>query len=273
MTSHCESNEVFSKWDDLISNSYWFVPIPYLLAYIASGSSLINRPPLPFGDQTLWSIGPAKDGQFAGTSTTSTYINKQSSSSSWTLAGTVTPEGHVRITFHPADGGAPTVGLGRLVKHDGPYQIVMQMLSTSSLVTTHWAYMTPYDPAIYAPPAAELYSTAVETSPAWSWVKGTTWAIKSESLFGSTDPGLFRLTDYSSGYFWGDGTGPACRKDGTFTEIGSITPEGNVIFGILMDGALTSLIGMITGDASNGRMELRSYDGSDVSAIATVRAS
>ena len=40
-----------------------------------------------------------------------------------------------------------------------------------------------------------------------------------------------------------------------------------------MDGALTSLIGMITGDVSNGRMELRSYDGSDGSAIATVRAS
>ena len=44
--------------------------------------------------------------------------------------------------------------------------------------------------------------------------------------------------------------------------MGSITPEGNVLFSLLADGTPNNLAGQITGDASSGIMVLRPYVGS-----------
>jgi hypothetical protein len=47
----------------------------------------------------------------------------------------------------------------------------------------------------------------------------------------------------------------------TYTQIGSITPEGNVLFNVLIGGTLTSLSGQITGTGLTGQMVLRPCDG------------
>ena len=49
----------------------------------------------------------------------------------------------------------------------------------------------------------------------------------------------------------------------TYTQIGSTTPEGNVLFNVLISGTLTSLAGQITGTGLTGQMVLRSYDGTN----------
>ena len=47
----------------------------------------------------------------------------------------------------------------------------------------------------------------------------------------------------------------------SFTQLGSITPEGNVLFNALDgSGNLVSLTGLVTGGRWDGRMELRSYE-------------
>ena len=147
----------------------------------------------------------------------------------------------------------------------------MQMITgNSTVLTTHWAYMAAYDPDTFTPPS--LFPDGTLLSQEWRWTEGSTWAIQSDTLFGAAGAGTFTVTDYRNGYFWGPGSGPPSTAAETFTHIGSITPEGNVLFNVLIGGTLTSLAGQITGTGLTGRMALRPYDGSAFGpeAIATV---
>jgi|GEM_PF-2426022 len=40
----------------------------------------------------------------------------------------------------------------------------MQLITGSSVLVTHWAYMTPYNPAVFTPPSPTQY--AIDTMPA-----------------------------------------------------------------------------------------------------------
>jgi autotransporter-associated beta strand protein len=102
--------------------------------------------------------------------------------------------------------------------------------------------------------------TANVLSPEWRWTAGTTWRVASQMLFGTAAPGTFKITDYSSGYYWGIGAAPQGSAVGNFTVLGSMTPEGNVLFSLLGGDTLSSLNGQITGDATTGAMVLRPYD-------------
>lgn len=139
----------------------------------------------------------------------------------------------------------------------------MQMLTGSSgsggVLFSHWAYMLKYDPDSFTPPDPLPNSDLV--SQEWIWTADTTWALSSDDVFGTGGVGTFSITDYRNGYFWGPGTGPAATDLESFTFLGSITPEGNVLFNILDSAAnLTSLTGQITGDVQTGQMLLRQYE-------------
>ncbi len=114
--------------------------------------------------------------------------------------------------------------------------------------------MTPYNPAVFTPPSPTQVITADITSPQWRWTAGTTWRLTSSAFFGTTAPGTFKITNYSNGYYWGPGAAPLGSEVGNFTVMGSITPEGNVLFSLLADGTPNNLAGQITGDASSGIM-------------------
>lgn len=115
---------------------------------------------------------------------------------------------------------------------------------------THWAYMMPYDPDTFTPPSP--LPNADLTSTQWAWTVGSRWDFRSDSLFGLGGEGQFTITNYRNGYFWGSGTGPAGSPYKTFTQLGSITPEGNVLFNILdASGSLVSLAGLVVGGARN----------------------
>ena len=62
------------RWDSLLSDSHWYVPVPQLLAYGSSSTSFAQ--PIPMGDQTTWSFGTAVNGVFSG-STTATPVSSQ----------------------------------------------------------------------------------------------------------------------------------------------------------------------------------------------------
>ena len=120
--------------------------------------------------------------------------------------------------------------------------------------------MTPYNPAVFTPPSPTQYVTADITSPEWRWTAGTTWQVTSPTVFGTATPGTFKITNYSNGYYWGVGAAPLDSTVGNYTVLGSMTPEGNVLFSLLFGGtSLESLSGQITGDATTGNMVLRAY--------------
>ena len=64
------------------------------------------------------------------------------------------------------------------------------------------------------------------------------------------------------------GSGPAGTLGESFTQLGSITPEGNVLFNVLTGQSVPTLLtltGQITGEPLTARMALRTYEfsGSD----------
>jgi len=137
-----------TRWDSLLSNSYWYVPVPYLIAY-ASGNSSQTINTIPIGDQTLWALGTASHGVFSG-STEATFAigSTVGAPKSASMQGIVTESGQIRIAF--TSSGSPTViGVGQMREISGVPLMQMQMITGSSFPITHWAYMAPYNPAVF----------------------------------------------------------------------------------------------------------------------------
>lgn len=243
-------------WDSTLSNTNWYVPTAQLLAYAAPKTGFSN--PIPIGDQTLWSLSTATNGFFTGTSTAQLAIGPALLTDTSTIQGFVTTAGQITMLFTPTAGGAVTVGLGHMRTANGVTSMEMQMITGDTLLVTHWAYMLPYDPATFTPPASQ--AVPANSVPQWAWTAGTPWRIVSSSLFGTSAPGRFVITNYQNGYFWGAGIAPAGSSAANFTLLGSVTPEGNVLFNTLSRGTLASLYGSASGDASGAQMLVSTYD-------------
>ena len=252
-------------YDALLTGTHWYVPEENLLAYMTSGTSFTTPSPLVLWDQTLWSLGTSVDGRFNGSSIATFYVNPVVSfSSSTSITGIATATGQIRMKFtpDPSSGGDPIIGIGQFRPYLGTTAMQMQMISGSvtTALTTHWAYMLPYDPSGFTPPSP--LPNLLVTSTEWTWTLGTTWNLHDDGLFGPGGSGRFTIAAYRNGYFWGSGQGPAGSEWETFTHLGSITPEGNVFFNMLSETAtptLVSLTGLITGGRYDGSMALRSY--------------
>ncbi len=256
------------QWDWL-ADTQWFVPTANLLAYLAPGADFSTT--LPIGDQTLWNITSSANGFFTGSSQATLTVLGSPTVSTSAMSGIVTADGQVRIIFTPdgdSAGGPTTVGIGQVRDVGLGTQIEMQMMTGSeSSYVTHWAYMTQLPAGVFTPP--NVYDEGTLLSTEWAWMNGTSWELSAPGLFGTTDAAEFFVSGYRNGYFWGTGVAP---DGGTFTHLGSVTPEGNVLFDVLSGGILTNLTGQITGDATSAAMALRGYTGTDTfggAAVAT----
>lgn len=254
---------------DWLTGTQWYVPAANLLAYIAPGTDLST--PLPIRDQTLWNITSSSGGTFTGESTATLTILGQETVSTSSMSGIVTPGGQVRIVFTPngaSAGGPVTVGIGQVRDGEGGPQFEMQMLTGSgSSYVTHWAYMTEVPAGEFTP--SDTFDPGTLLSTEWAWMDGTTWNLAAPGVFGTAGTAQFSVSDYRNGYFWGTGLAPGGE---VFTHLGSVTPEGNVLFNVLVDGVLTNLTGQIAGDAATGTMALRGYVGTEDFGDAAVAA-
>ncbi len=250
------------QWDWL-ADTQWYVPTANLLAYLAPGTDLST--PLPVGDQTLWSITSSANGLFSGSTEATLSVPGTTTVSTSTMSGVVTADGQVRIVFTPTGdsaGGPQTVGIGQVRDVGQEMRIEMQMMTGSgSFYVTHWAYMTALPSGEFTPP--DVIDGGALLSTEWAWMNGTSWALSAPAIFGTADAAGFAVSGYRNGYFWGAGTAPASAGAGTFTYLGSVTPEGSVLFNVLSGETLTNLTGQITGDAETGAMALRGYVGTD----------
>jgi T5SS/PEP-CTERM-associated repeat protein len=246
-----------TKWDSMLTGSQWYVPTQNMLAYTTVASDLTQT--LQAGDQTLWYITKCVDGVFTGTSSQSLTVpmsgGTPQAATGTVMSGVINSAGQVLINFTETNSDV-TIALGNYRSVSGSDLIEMQMFSqvTTGANVTHWAYMAPYsgsDYPQYTPTDPALLSTN------WEWMQGTSWKLNDAALFGPNGSGLFSVSNYNSGYFYGSGT--SATSD--FTLIGSATPEGNLILGLLDNesGVKTSLFGTITGTDSSGSMSLRSY--------------
>ena len=156
-------------WDAALSNSHWYVPVPQLLAYAAPATGFSN--PVAIGDQTLWLLGTATNGAFTGLSSAQLAIRQASHTENSTIQGFVATSGQITMVFTPVGGGTPTVGLGQMRLINGVWQMEMQMITGQNLLITHWAYMTPYNPATFTPPAPQ--PILANSVPEWAWTSGT----------------------------------------------------------------------------------------------------
>jgi outer membrane autotransporter protein len=255
-----------TDYASIINNSNWYVPEPYYLAYITNSSSGFSTDLLPVGDQTLWNNLSVTSStidltSFSGLSTAQFSIgNGTTTPSTSSMSGQVSPNGAIAILFTPTEGGNPTLGLGQFQTVNGIDSMEMQMITGSSVLTTHWAYMLPYDPNTFTPPLPTTIPISNE-SPNYAWTPGSVWKIVSPELFGSSTPGKFVITEYNGGYFIGTGVGPEGNPI-TFTELGSITPEGRVLFATLTDGSsiLNTSYGEISGTNTSATMSLADYN-------------
>ncbi len=252
----CDAHAQSTVWDTTISNSHWYVPVEQLLAYASPAASFSN--PVPIGDQTLWTLDVSTNGVFTGLSSAQLAIGPVLTTSDSTIQGFVNTAGQITMVFTPIGGGATTIGLGQMRTIDGVTAMEMQMITGTSLLVTHWAYMLPYDPVVFTPPAAQV--VFANSVPQWTWTAGTPWRIVSPALFGTGEAGRFIVTNYQNGYFWGRGIGPDGSLVADFTLLGSITPEGKVLFNTLSHGTLTSLYGDIAGGANAAEMLTSEYN-------------
>ena len=139
-----------AKWN-FLDDTYWIVPTPYLPAVVLAN---LGTPHLvPAVDQTVWHITGCRDGYFWGVTAVLSFTagddaptrGPRSKPTPLTLIGTVTPEGTVQITFVPSSSRSsqPTVGVGRIVEHEGQLTFEMQMstMASNSRLLAHWAYM------------------------------------------------------------------------------------------------------------------------------------
>ena len=255
-----------ADYASIINNSNWYVPEPYYLAYVTNSASGFSNDLIPVGDQTVWtnlSVTSSVNGitTFTGLSTAQFHVGTDITAPSTTsISGSVSPNGTLAMVFTPTEGGNPTLGLGQFQTVDGIDSMEMQMITGSTILTTHWAYMMPYDPTTFTPPLPITVPISNE-NPDFKWTPGTVWKIVSPELFSSSAPGKFVITGENGGYFTGMGVGPEGNPI-TFTELGSITPEGRVLFATLTDGSsiLNTSYGEISGTDTSATMSLFDYN-------------
>ena len=139
-----------------LSDTYWYVPPASLPALqLDTGAGTLAW----VVDQTVWHVTGYRTGYVWGVA--STLLRRSGESApplgpdsrplGMTMLGSITPEGRVHLTFIPsAPSASATVGLGRIIRHEGGVSFEMQMSSGSGTVTAHWAYMLqvrPDDPS------------------------------------------------------------------------------------------------------------------------------
>ena len=251
-----------TNWDSILSNKNYYDPTPNLVAWQAdttSSGGLSN--PISVGDSTTWAFGAVVNGQWTGTAVGNiSYNNGASTQQNLTLSGSINTEGLWKILFTDTSSGNVTIGVGRMVLVNGVWSPLAQTIGNPTLTLAHWAYNVPYDPAVTTPPAANLYQTYPSvTSPAYQWIGGTTWQMQNASLFGSTNSGALTFSSFNNGFIWGSGAGPANSSVSSFTTLGNVTPNGDVLLGFLSNGEMSAMWGTIVSNPFYSEMNLADY--------------
>lgn len=151
------------KWN-FLQGSYWYVPPMYLPALQMAAT---DTTPIRMTDQTVWQITGYSDGYLwgncaallyeTGTTPTGAPVGRR-------MAGSVSPEGNVLISFMPISnlGAAMSIsGWGHMKQEKDAWLFAMQMSSGITELVAHWADM----------------ALTREGDPSWEQLPGTTYSV------------------------------------------------------------------------------------------------
>lgn len=246
-------------WDGVLSNKNYYDPVPNHIIYEAFLGAGLNNP-IPFGTLVTWAFGPVVNGQWSGTAYGTSYQAGNYVYNPQTLTGSIDANGNWKILFTNTNTGKVVIGIGSMELYNNIWSPVAQTFSTGNPIMTHWAYNVPYDPSVFTPPGAEYYQVLPSvTSPGNAWFAGTTWKITNKSFFGSNAPGSLTFTNFNNGFIWGVGSGPTGSANSSFSAIGSVTPYGKVLVGLLNNGQLNVMWGSMTSNPFASTITLADY--------------
>lgn len=132
-----------SQWN-FLEGTYWYVPTPFLPALQMNSA---DTEPTWMIDQTVWQITGYANGYFWGNCAVLMYeagTTPNAAPLPYRLAGSVTPDGKVQISFMPLNtlGAAMSVsGWGTMKQQLKAWMFEMQMASGLTDLVAHWAYM------------------------------------------------------------------------------------------------------------------------------------
>lgn len=132
-----------SQWD-FLKGTYWYVPATSLPALQMSAT---ESTPTFMIDQTVWQITDYRYGYFWGNCAALLYeegTSPDAAPEAFRMAGSVTPEGNVQISFMPINqlgASLSTSGWGRIKRQIQSVVFEMQMASGVTDLVAHWAYM------------------------------------------------------------------------------------------------------------------------------------
>jgi len=129
-----------------LADTYWYVPVESLPALrLDTSENTLSW----VVDQTVWQVTGYRAGYFWGTCATllrdaGEEVPERGPGSkpmSFSMLGSITPEGRVHLTFLSTLSGSATIGIGRAVPHGHGWSLQMQMSTGDRNRTAHWAYM------------------------------------------------------------------------------------------------------------------------------------
>lgn len=129
-----------------LADTYWYVPVESLPALRLDESENTLSWVV---DQTVWHVTGYREGYFWGTCVTLLRDAGEelpergpgSKPRSFTMLGSITPEGRVHLTLLSSQSGSATIGIGQTVRHGQGWSFEMQMSTGDRNRTAHWAYM------------------------------------------------------------------------------------------------------------------------------------
>jgi len=241
-----------TKWDKFMSDSIWYCPPQNFLAMETAGTNFLK--PERILDETVWFIGDCTNGRFSGRSVANLDVAGQVQTSTLQMTGVILDSGRYRIQFS-APGAPTTIGIGRVLPDsEGTLFLQAQMFTgtggANGYYVTHWANSPRRGEVIF-----------VDKTPSVNrWIQRTNWTLSSAELFGRRGVGQFRIRHYEQGFFWGVGQGPFGSSTPRFTLIGSVTPNGHVLFNTVSRGKVHSFAGDLYGSRRRAHMILRQYE-------------
>ncbi len=161
------------------------------------------------------------------------------------MQGEVAPDGSVVIVFTEPDGSDPVVGLGQMKTIDGQPAMLMQMITGTDFLVTHWAYMLTYDPSTFTPPPPQaipvtLLVAGMDVDRGHAVADGRSGAVRQQRAR------HLRHHRLCERLFLGQGHRPGRRRH-LYRCSARSRLDGKVLYNAIADGELVSLYGDIRG--------------------------
>jgi len=272
-----------AKWDQIVAGE-WFVPATNLESYELATASNVKV----LGAFQNWYTFAIHNGDFSGPTQS---VVQAYTDGTWdapfyfppaVMSGHISEAGVISMTITPDDPSLDSSqAIGHMIFVSGQWRMTMQttipLPSTSAPFTyiLQWANMTKLRDGEMVPGSPDYTSLGSLTnmlqsndpldSPQAAWLAHSTWSVRDTQLYRGRAES-FRITKYSNGYFFGEGTGPD-----RFWVTGTVAPDNSLyLVFTLPNKTVLTRAGAVRGPRRGATMVFQSYSGARETGRATM---